>query len=164
MFDKFGEFNSAAEINELAVNMRTESDTDSVLALAKENGIEEEMATIFNDGGIDIICDKMSAAIGKIDVECADLKPKEIVVDWIEYIKATCAESEELAEKVREKGKTIKGCIGELLKWSYQNCYEIDKDICTAAGIKGANVKLGIPGMARAKKIIMDYYLGGEKK
>ena len=114
MFDKFGEFNSAAEINELAVNMRAESDTDSVLELAKENGIEEEMATIFNDGGIDIICDKMSAAIGKIDVECADLKPKEIVVDWIEYIKATCAESEELAEKVREKGKTIKGCIGEL--------------------------------------------------
>lgn len=162
MFDKFGELSSAAEINELAVNLRSEGDFDSVKALAEENGIDEEIAAVFVDGGIDFLCDPMSAAIGKIDVECADLKPKELVMDWVEYIKGTCAEHEDMAAAVREKGKTIKGCIADLLKWSFKNCYAVDADICKAAGVSGTNVKMGIPGMARAKQIIKDYYLGGE--
>ena len=36
MFDKFGELSSATEINELAVNLRSEGDFDSVKALAEE--------------------------------------------------------------------------------------------------------------------------------
>lgn len=32
-----------------------------------------------------------------------------------------------------------------------------------AAGVSAGKVTLGIPGMARAKKIITDYYMGGEK-
>lgn len=161
MFEKFGELSSAAEINELALNLRSEDDFDSIKELAKENGIDPEMAEVFIDGGIDFICDAMSAAIGKIDVECAELKPKELVADWIEYIKGTCAEHEGMAKAVREKGKTVKGCIAELLKWSFKNCYAVDPAICKAAGVSGANVKMGIPGMARAKQIIKDYYLGG---
>ena len=35
MFDKFGEFNSYQEINELAVNLRKEGDAASIIALAK---------------------------------------------------------------------------------------------------------------------------------
>lgn len=33
-----------------------------------------------------------------------------------------------------------------------------------AAGVSASKVTLGIPGMARAKKIITDYYMGGTKK
>ena len=36
MFDRFGEFGSAAEINETAVNLRKEGDTDSLKVLAEE--------------------------------------------------------------------------------------------------------------------------------
>lgn len=162
MFEKFGELSSAAEINELALNLRSEGDVESIKALAKENGIDDEIAAVFVDGGIDFLCDTLSAAIGKINVECEELKPKELVEDWVEYIKGTCAEHEDMAAAVRKKGKTIKGCIADLLKWSFKNCYAVDTDICKAAGVSGANVKMGIPGMARAKQIIKDYYLGGE--
>lgn len=161
MFEKFGEMSSAAEINELALNLRSEGDFDSIKELAKENGIDQEMAEVFINDGICFLCDTLSAAIGKINIECAELKPKELVKDWVEYIKGTCAEHEDMAAAVRKKGKTIKGCIADLLKWSFKNCYAVDADICKAAGVSGANVKMGIPGMARAKQIIKDYYLGG---
>lgn len=161
MFEKFGELSSAAEINELALNLRSEGDIESIKALAKENGIDGEIAEVFVDGGIDFLCDTLSAAIGKINVECEELRPKELVEDWVEYIKGTCAEHEDMAAAVRKKGKTIKGCIADLLKWSFKNCYAVDADICKAAGVSGANVKMGIPGMARAKQIMKDYYLGG---
>ena len=57
----------------------------------------------------------------------------------------------------------MKGCIAALLKWSFSNQQKIDKDILKAAGVSDGRVTLGIPGMARAKKIITDYYMGGEK-
>lgn len=67
-------------------------------------------------------------------------------------------EHEDIAIKVREKGKSLKGCIAELLKWSFGHQTEIDKDILKAAGVSASKVTLGIPGMAEAKKIINDYY------
>ena len=101
--------------------------------------------------------------MGKIDVEVAELKPQEIMEDWVEYLRGQCMENEILAYQVRKKGKSLKGCIAALLKWSFSNQQQIDKDIIKAAGVSAGKVTLGIPGMARAKKIIMDYYMGGEK-
>jgi hypothetical protein len=48
--------------------------------------------------------------------------------------------------------------------WSFKNQQPIDKGIIKAAGVSAGKVTLGIPGMARAKQIITDYYMGGEKK
>ena len=124
----------------------------------KENGIEEDYVEMYLQGNIPELCDPLTAAIGKLEVECRELKPKEIMLDWIEYIKGQCMESEEVALAVRRKGKSIKGCIGALLSWSFKNQQDIDKDIIKAAGISAGKVTLGIPGMARAKKIIMEYY------
>ena len=39
MFEKFGEFDSFEEINELAENLFNEGDTESLKAMASENGI-----------------------------------------------------------------------------------------------------------------------------
>lgn len=69
----------------------------------------------------------------------------------------------EIADAVRQKGKSLKGCIAELLKWSFKNQQTVDKDVIKAAGMSAGRVTLGIPGMGRAKKIIREYYLGGEK-
>ena len=41
MFEKFGEFDSYGEINELAENLLNEGDTESLKVMAKENGIKE---------------------------------------------------------------------------------------------------------------------------
>lgn len=164
MFDKFGEMGSYKEINELAENLFNEGDTDSLRAMAEENGIPEDYVEMYLAGDTPELCDPMTAAIGKLDIESVELKPKEIMQDWMEYIKGRCMESEYIALKVREKGKSMKGCIAALLKWSFSNQQKIDKDILKAAGVSDGRVTLGIPGMARAKKIITDYYMGTGKK
>ena len=160
MFERFGEFDSAAEINETAVNLRKEGDKESNRILAKENGIDEEIAEAFIDGDILYLCDDMTAAIGKIDVESVELKPKEIMQDWTEYIKIRCSEDGRMAAAVRKKGKSLKGCIAALLKWSFANQILVDKDILKAAKVNAGRVTLGIPGIGTAKKIITEYYLG----
>lgn len=160
MFERFGEFSSAEEINTLAVNLRKEGDKKSLMELAKENGLDEEIAQAFLDGDILYLCDDMTAAIGKIEIEATELKPAEIMEDWTEYIKVRCMEKPEMARKVREKGKSLKGCISEILKWSFKHQIPVDKDLMKAAGVTAGRCTLGIPGMETAKKIITAYYLG----
>ena len=140
--------------------MFNEGDTESIKIVAVENGISEEVMEMYIGGDIPMICDAVSAALGKLDVEAVELKPKEIMEDWVEYIRCQCMEDEALAVAVRRKGKSLKGCIAELLKWSFGNQQQIDKEIIKAAGVSAGRVTLGIPGMGRAKKIIREYYLG----
>lgn len=164
MYDRFGEFESAAEINETAVNLRREGDRDSLKVLAKENGIDGDVLEAFLDGDILYICDDMTAAIGKIEVEAKDVDCAEIMEDWVGYIKAQCFEHPDVARAVRKKGKSLAGCIAELLKWSFKHQHNVSKEIMKAAGVSAGRCTLGIPGMATAKKIITDYYLGGAKR
>ena len=159
MFDKFGEMDSYKEINELADNLFNEQDIDSFKEMAAENGIEECVVALYLSGDLPELCDAESAALGKIEVECKELKPKEIMQDWVEYIKAQCMAQPKIALAVRKKGKSLKGCIAALLDWSFKNQIQIDKDILKAAGVKAGRVTLGIPGMGQAKKIIKEYYL-----
>ena len=90
MFEKFGEFDSFKEINELAENLFNEGDIDSLKAMAKENGIQEELVEMYLQGDLPMLCDAVTAAIGKIEIEAAELKPKEIMEDWVEYLKGQC--------------------------------------------------------------------------
>ncbi|GLG90426.1 hypothetical protein [Sellimonas catena] len=160
MFDKFGEMNSYKEINELADNLFNEGDQESLKEMAKENGIMQEFVEMYLQGDIPVLCDPLTAALGKIDVEAEELKPKEIMEDWVEYLRGQCMENEILAHQVRKKGKSLKGCIAALLKWSFANQIPVGQDILKEAGVKAGKVTLGIPGMARAKKIITEYYMG----
>lgn len=160
MFEKFGEMNSYEEINELAKNLLAEGDTESLAALAEENGIEAECVELYVSGEIPYLCDAMSAAIGKVDVEVKECHAEGIMVDWVEYIKAQCMENEQVALEVRQKGKSLKGCIGKLLAWGFKHKKTIDKEIVKAAGVNANRVDFGMPGMAEARKIIRDYYLG----
>lgn len=163
MFDTFGEFDSAEEINKAAANQRINGDMEAIREIALENGLDPEDAEDFINGDIDELCTPILAAFGKIKIESEELKPTEIVEDWVNYIKSRCTEDSDMAAAVRKKGKSIKGCIAALLKWSYTNMYEVDKDIIKMSGVSASNVKMGIPGMGRAYKIITEYYLGGTK-
>lgn len=128
MFEKFGELNSFGEINELAENLFNEGDTESLRAMAKENGIQSDFVDMYLQGEIPALCDQLTAALGKIDVEVAELKPKEIMEDWVEYLRGQCMENELLAFNVRKKGKSLKGCIAALLMWSFKN-QQTEQDI-----------------------------------
>ena len=159
MFDKFGEMGSYTELNELAQNLANEEDYESLREMAKENGIPEDLTEMYINGEVPELCDALTAAIGKLDVECEQLKPKEIMEDWVEYIRTQCLENDLLARQVRKKGKNLEGCIAKLLMWSFKNQIPISKEIMKAAGVTAGRCTLGIPGMATAKKLILQYYM-----
>lgn len=160
MFERFGEFDSAAEINETAVNLRKEGDLESLKVLAKENGIDPDILEVFIDGELLYICDDMSAAIGKIEVEAKEVQCTEIFGDWVEYIKAQCLERPKMAVQVRKKGKSLEGCLGAILKWAFAHQIPVDKKIMKAAGVSAGRCTMGMPGEATAKKLIQGYYMG----
>lgn len=162
MFEKFGEFDSCGELNRAAAAQLKEGDTEALTALALENGIEKEDVQDYIDGLTDTLATPLMAAYGKLDVETGELEPYEIMEDWMQYIRLRCAEDPAMAEAVRKKGKSLKGCIAALLAWSLKNAKEVDRDILKAVGIS-YRVTLGIPGMKSAKQIITEYYLGGKQ-
>lgn len=71
---KFGEMSSYKEINELAENLANEGDSESLREMAKENGIPEDFVDLYLEGDIPNLCDALTAAVGKLEVEAADLK------------------------------------------------------------------------------------------
>ena len=161
MFNKFGEFDSWEELNLAAAGQKEEGDKEALFELAKENGIDHDDASDYLDGIVEELTTPLLAAMGKLDVEEKDLKPQDIMKDWLSYIRTLASESEEMQLAVRRKGKSLKGCIGSLLKWSFEHQQDIDKDIVKAAGVKAGKITLGIPGMGTAHKLIKEYYLGG---
>ena len=96
MFEKFGEMDSYTEINELAENLCNEEDFDSLEEMAKENGIPGEYVEMYKEGVIPYLCDPATAAIGKIEIECTELKPKGLMLDWVEYIKGAVWKTRQL--------------------------------------------------------------------
>ena len=159
MFEKFGEFDSAEEINRAAEAQMREGDTEAVFVIAEENGIDREDAEDFLEGIVPELASPLMAAMGKLRVEEADLQPVGIMKDWLSYIRVQCAEDEGMAKAVRKKGKSLKKCIGVLLEWSFKNAKEINKEVAGYAGIpQNIMVTLGIPDMGVAKRVIMEYY------
>ena len=160
MFEKFGEFDSAEEINATAEGLKAEGDKESLYAMAEENGLEKEDVEDYLDGYTSELVNPLMAAFGKLEVEERELRPKHIMVDWVNYIKSQCADKETVARAVRKKGKSVKGCIAAILKYSFSIRAVVDKDICSAAGVNNAHVDLGIPNAAKVKELIDTYYLG----
>lgn len=113
MFEVFGEFNSAEEINQAAAELLAEGYTDKIKVLAKENGIDEEMAQAFIEGDIPVITDSMLAAVGKIELEKGGINDpiyNGIKEDIFNYILNQC-QNEAFARAVRLKSKSLKKCI-----------------------------------------------------
>lgn len=163
MYDKFGELDSAREINELAENLFNEGDFESIKVLSRENGIPDDFVDAYLNGESGQLTDELTAALGKLEVEEADLKMKGIMEDWTEYIKAQAMENDILCHQIRKKSKSLKGCIGSLLAWSFKNQQAVPDDIIKAAGVSASKVTMGIPSMRTAKKLIREYYGGAGK-
>ena len=181
MFDTFGEFDSAKEINDKAEDLFNDGRMEDIYTLAAENGIEREMAEAYISGDLPELCDITDAALGKIDVEAADLGAEEIMEDWVDYVRALAGRDTLIAANIRRRGHTLKGCIAALLIWSFEHMEPVDKEILAEAKmqLQAAKAKpklpgfqmayldrtaLGIPGMGRAMKMIREYYAGESKK
>ena len=164
LFQKFGEMGSYEEINSLAENLKREGDFESLKELAIENGIDAEEAEDFYDGAKECLIDNaLMAALGKIDVEEKELSinGEDILKDWVDYIRTKCTESELMQKAVRSKEKSLKGCLGQLIKWGFEHQMSIDREIIKAAGVNASKVTSGTPNMKTAKLIITRYYCVG---
>ena len=167
MFDKFGEFDSAEEMNRAAEAQLKEGDLDAIRAIAKENGIDKEDAEDYIDGYAVQLATPLMAAMGKLTVEEKDLKLEGIVKDWKDSIVEQCTNDEQLAMAVRRKGKYLKNCIAELLRFAFENKVQISDKIVDVTQVmhNGKLEKmrkplyLGIPSRADVKRIVRKYYL-----
>lgn len=164
MFEKYGEFESFIAINEAAKNQLAEGDLDAVREIAAENGLDPMDAEDFIAGDLKELCNALSAALGKLQVESKDLGIGALMNDWVSYIEGLCTENGEFALAVRKKEKSLAGAIGTILKESWQVMFDVDDRIIEAAGIKNKNsqIRFGIPEEARVRELIRDYYLGKE--
>lgn len=164
IFTKYGNFNSADEINEAAKNQLAQGDTEAIREIARENGLDPEDAEEFITGGWDRVCSETSAALGKITIEEDSMTISGIMHDWIRYIQLCISESKEFAIAVRRSDKSLAGALGAILKASEELMEEVDDAILEAADVhfKG-KVKFGIPEEAQVREIVKAYYLGGNE-
>lgn len=108
LFQVFGEFDSMEQINSRAQELKGEP--EQLKELAKENGIELELADMYLQGFLpELIPSPDVAAIGKLDVEVAALSDKNMEVGSgiADYMKQKAAEDEKIARAIRKKGKSL---------------------------------------------------------
>ena len=164
MFDKFGEFDSAEEINRAAA---AQGDIDAVMKIAAENGIDKEDAEDYLDGVVEELTTPLLAALGKLEAESRDLKLAGVLLDWTSELKSMCTESPEFALAVRRKGKDLAGYIALTAESGYEHRAVVDKRIVekttTIKRIMGSHeFAIGIPDKRTRRGLAEKYYLGKE--
>lgn len=111
MYEKFGNFNSAEEINACAEGLRAAGKTNAVYELAKENGIPELFVKDYLSGDAEEFVDWTNAAIGKLEVEAEAHEDKYVPAKPVaDYLKTLCIERQ-FARRVRCRTKSIDGCM-----------------------------------------------------
>lgn len=71
MFEKYGEFDSCRDLNAAAEGLKNEGDTDALISLALENGIDREDAEDYSLGYMKELASPLTAALGRLKVEKA---------------------------------------------------------------------------------------------
>lgn len=115
LFPAYGEFDSMEEINSKALELK--GDPAKLKELAKENGIEEDMADMFLAGYLPALIPSSDiAAIGKLEIEIAvlDSKNMEVGSGIADYLKQKAAEDETIARAIRKKGKRLEAICKEI--------------------------------------------------
>lgn len=120
MFDKFGEFDSAVELNMAAAGQKEEGDETAFYALAEENGIEKEDAEDYWNGDTDRLATITMAAFGRLEVlEQEEINTKKNQVEKIPLqviltmLKSMCTD-EAIAKAVMQKGKRLSDIFNAL--------------------------------------------------
>lgn len=111
MYEKFGNFDSAEEINACAEGIKSAGKIEPLYELAKENGIPEFFAKEYMSGNTEKFVDWVNAAIGKLEIEAAEHKERYVPAGPVaDYLKSLCIE-EQFARRVRRRTKSMEGCM-----------------------------------------------------
>ncbi len=79
MLEKFGLMKTVEELNKTAEGFKNEGDEESLIALARENGIDEEDARDYLDGRVDTLATPTMAAIGRLNAIKNEIKKEKNV-------------------------------------------------------------------------------------
>lgn len=167
MYDKFKEFDNAAELNAKAAELKAAGDETGLKELALENGLDVEDAEDYFDGAVSELATPITAALGKIKLEVAEYKVTSTVMDWISLLESWVIEDEELAVSVKRKDKSITGYIAAIIEYSYKHSVTIDKrivELCPAVKkmMNGHPLTIGASDRRACMQLIREYYLGGK--
>ena len=111
MYERYGNFDSAEEINACARKLVTEGRPEELEKLAEENGIPPILAGQYQRGETETFTDWVDAAIGKLEIEAGAHKDNYVPVRPVaDYLKSLCIE-EQFARRVRRRTKSLKACM-----------------------------------------------------
>lgn len=156
MFDKFGKMNYD-ELIRTAKAEKEEGDEEALIALAQENGLDQEDAEDYMDDLTEVLCTPREAAVARVEMEAKDLEVSGIWEEWKGCVLEMCMQEEDLACAVCRKNRSLLGLFGKLLKLGFDSKQRVDKRICKEAGLND-NVYTGIPTRQQVAETISNYY------
>ena len=156
MFDKFGKMNYD-ELIRTAKAEKEEGDEEALIALAQENGLDQEDAEDYMDDLTEVLCTPREAAVARIEMEAKDLEVSGIWEEWKGCVLEMCMQEEDLACAVCRKNRSLLGLFGKLLKLGFDSKQRVDKRICKEAGLND-NVYTCIPTRQQVAETISNYY------
>lgn len=156
MFDKFGKM-SYDELIRTAKAEKEEGDEEALIALAQENGLDQEDAEDYMDDLTEVLCTPREAAVARVEMEAKDLEVSGIWEEWKGCVLEMCMQEEDLACAVCRKNRSLLGLFGKLLKLGFDSKQCVDKRICKEAGLND-NVYTGIPTRQQVAETISNYY------
>ncbi len=172
LFAKFGEFDSAEEINRAATAQMKEGDLEAVRMIAKENGIDDMCAEDFISGDWPELCSPFMAAIGKLDVETAELDLPTSLQLWVDFIRNMAKDDLDLIKGIRRKGKNLIDLLAKLIIETSKTRKNVPAAITEAARKIDTSIPSTLPigdiSRKRLAEIIREYYIdpqaAGEEK
>ena len=156
MFDKFGKMNYD-ELIRTAKAEKEEGDEEALIALAQENGLDQEDAEDYMDDLTEVLCTPREAAVARVEMEAKDLEVSGIWEEWKVCVLEMCMQEEDLACAVCRKTRSLLGLFGKLLKRGFDSKQRVDKRICKEAGLNDS-VYTGIPTRQQVSETISNYY------
>ena len=156
MFDKFGKMNYD-ELIRTAKAEKEEGDEEALIALAQENGLDQEDAEDYMDDLTEVLCTPREAAVARVEMEAKDLEVSGIWEEWKGCVLEMCMQEEDLACAVCRKNRSLLGLFGKLLKLGFDSKQRVDKRICKEAGLNDS-VYTGIPTRQQVSETISNYY------
>ncbi len=151
MFDKFGEFDSVAELNEAAAGQLAQGDIEALKELAAENGIDEEDVLDYINGETLELASVSMAAYGRLAVEEQNAKTnkgEEMIARVLFQAARSLCLRPVFCEAVMHKGKRL------------MDVYKVMREV--AGKHKSGNVGVACGTDKELNNIIMAYYMQGK--
>ena len=165
MWDRFGQFGSADEINRAAAAQKAEGDEEALVALALENGLDREDAEDYMDGATDKLCTQMGAALGKLRVEAEHLDLKNEFGELYEEIVTVLMSNDKrdlIKWGIMRKDRSLAGYLAKVIDKGYEKAvtphHEILDKVTAIPQQYRSQMKTGIPNRADRMAIMLEYY------